>query len=205
MERRQLFFAGSTGMTTLTLLEAALDPFHIVDVEDERHIAPDAESHRPAAVLIPITDRPEPGVILTQRPAWLRSHAGQVAFPGGKIDIDDVNEIAAALREAEEELAIPQTEVRVIGTADVYYSGSGYRITPVIGIIPPDLDLVPNPGEVEDYFEVPLSFLLDPDNLAKRCGIWQGQERHYYDMQWQDRRIWGVTAGIIANLARRLG
>ncbi len=191
-------------MTTLALLKAALDPAHDIDIEDERGFSLGYETHRPAAVLIPITDRPEPGVILTQRPAWLRSHAGQVAFPGGKIDLDDADDIAAALREAEEELAIPKHQVRVMGTADVYYSGSGYRITPVIGIIPPDLDLVPNPGEVEDYFEVPLSFLLDPVNLAKRSGMWQGQERQYYDMQWQDRRIWGVTAGIIANLVRRI-
>lgn len=191
-------------MTSLAVLQAALHPDNIIEVEDERHVGQDGSTHRPAAVLIPITDRIEPGVILTQRPSWLRSHAGQVAFPGGKIDIDDADEIAAALREADEELAIPRHVVRVIGTADVYYSSSGYRITPVIGIIPPDLDLVPNPGEVEDYFEVPLSFLLDPDNMAKRNGIWQGKERQYYDLQWQDRRIWGVTAGIIANLARRL-
>jgi 8-oxo-dGTP pyrophosphatase MutT (NUDIX family) len=192
-------------MTTLALLEAALGNDKDIEVEDERSFSIGSDTHRPAAVLIPITNRSEPGVILTQRPSWLRSHAGQVAFPGGKIDLDDANEIAAALREAEEELAIPQNQVRVIGTADVYYSGSGYRITPVVGLIPPDLDLIPNPGEVEDYFEVPLSFLLDPTNLAKRSGIWQGNERHYYDMQWQDRRIWGVTAGIIANLARRIG
>lgn len=192
-------------MTSVASLEAALHPDNIIEVEDERTLSQGSETHRPAAVLIPITDRSEPGVILTQRPAWLRSHAGQVAFPGGKIDVDDADEIAAALREADEELAISPHQVRVIGTADVYYSGSGYRITPVVGVIPPDLALRPNPGEVEDYFEVPLSFLLNPTNLARRSGIWQGAERHYYDIQWQDRRIWGVTAGIIANLARRLG
>ncbi len=192
-------------MTSVALLEAALRAENIIEVEDERSLPQGSDTHRPAAVLIPITDRAEPGVILTQRPNWLRSHAGQVAFPGGKIDAEDADEIAAALREADEELAIPPSLVRVIGTADVYYSGSGYRITPVVGLIPPDLDLVPNPEEVDDYFEVPLSFLLDPANLAKRSAIWQGAERQYYDMQWQDRRIWGVTAGIIANLARRLG
>jgi 8-oxo-dGTP pyrophosphatase MutT (NUDIX family) len=204
MEQRRLFPAGFSRVSSLALLEAALHPDNIIDSEDERDLPQGSDTHRPAAVLIAITNRTEPGVILTQRTPWLRSHAGQVAFPGGKIDLDDADEIAAALREAEEELALPRDQVRIIGKADVYYSGSGYRITPVIGIIPPDLDLVPNPGEVEDYFEVPLSFLLDPTNLAKRVGIWQGQERHYYDMQWQGRRIWGVTAGIIANLARRL-
>ncbi len=191
-------------MTSLALLEAALDPSNIIEIEDERDHPQDGDTHRPAAVLIPITDRAEPGVILTQRQSWLRSHAGQVAFPGGKIDIDDADAIAAALREADEELAIPPHTVRVIGTADVYFSSSGYRITPVIGVIPPDLDLRPNPDEVEDWFEVPLSFLLNTTNVAKRSGIWQGRERQYYDIQWQDRRIWGVTAGIIANLARRL-
>jgi 8-oxo-dGTP pyrophosphatase MutT (NUDIX family) len=191
-------------MTSLALLEAALDPSNIIEIEDERDHPQHGDTHRPAAVLIPITDRAEPGVILTQRQSWLRSHAGQVAFPGGKIDIDDADAIAAALREADEELAIPPHTVRVIGTADVYFSSSGYRITPVIGVIPPDLDLRPNPDEVEDWFEVPLSFLLNTTNIAKRSGIWQGRERQYYDIQWQDRRIWGVTAGIIANLARRL-
>jgi 8-oxo-dGTP pyrophosphatase MutT (NUDIX family) len=180
-------------------LDAALD----IEIEDERHLG-DAVQHRAAAVLIPITDRPEPGVILTQRPTWLRSHAGQVAFPGGKVDDSDENSIFAALREAEEELNIPPARVEVIGVADTYYSGSGYSITPVVGIIPPDLELQPNPQEVEDWFEVPLAFLLDPANSIKKETNWNGQQRSYYDMQWGERRIWGVTAGIIANLVRRL-
>lgn len=197
-------------MTIFARLTAALHPDNVIEVEDERDLTQGGDTHRAAAVLIPITDRAEPGVILTQRPAWLRSHGGQVAFPGGKIDEGDADEIAAALREADEELAMPQDKVRVIGTADVYYSGSGYRITPVVGLIPPDLDLIANPDEVDDYFEVPLSFLLDPTNLTKKTTMWpdkngEQQERRYYDMQWNDRRIWGVTAGIIANLARRIG
>jgi 8-oxo-dGTP pyrophosphatase MutT (NUDIX family) len=172
--------------------------------EDERFLGETLSQHTPAAVLIPITDRAEPGVILTQRPNFLRSHAGQVAFPGGKIDKSDANEIAAALREADEEIALRPNSVDVIGTTDIYYTSSGYRITPVIGIIPPDIDLTPNPDEVEDWFEVPLAFLLDPSNTMKNTAQWNGRERQYYDMQWQDRRIWGVTAGIIANLMRRL-
>ena len=197
-------------MTIFARLTAALHPDNVIEVEDERDLTQGGDTHRAAAVLVPITDRAEPGVILTQRPAWLRSHGGQVAFPGGKIDEGDADEIAAALREADEELAMPQDKVRVIGTADVYYSGSGYRITPVVGLIPPDLDLIANPDEVDDYFEVPLSFLLDPTNLTKKTTMWpdkngEQQERRYYDMQWNDRRIWGVTAGIIANLARRIG
>jgi 8-oxo-dGTP pyrophosphatase MutT (NUDIX family) len=182
---------------------AALDPARTIEIEDERYLEVERE-YRQAAVLIPITDRTEPGVILTQRPEWLRSHAGQVAFPGGKIDADDANAIAAALREAEEELALPREHVHVLGEADIYFTGSGYRIAPVVGVIPPDLPLIANPDEVFDWFEVPLAFLLDPANLERRHGIWQGRNRQYYDMNWQGRRIWGVTAGIIANLAKRI-
>ena len=184
-------------------IHQALDPALDIEIEDERYLG-DTVQHRAAAVLIPITDRAEPGVILTQRPTWLRSHAGQVAFPGGKVDDTDDNSIFAALREAEEELNIPPARVEVIGVADTYYSGSGYSIAPVVGIIPPDLELQPNPQEVEDWFEVPLSFLLDPANSIKKESNWNGQQRSYYDMQWGERRIWGVTAGIIANLVRRL-
>ena len=184
-------------------IHQALDPALDIEIEDERYLG-DTVQHRAAAVLIPITDRAEPGVILTQRPTWLRSHAGQVAFPGGKVDDSDENSIFAALREAEEELNIPPARVEVIGVADTYYSGSGYSIAPVVGIIPPDLELQPNPQEVEDWFEVPLAFLLDPANSIKKKANWNGQQRSYYDMQWGERRIWGVTAGIIANLVRRL-
>ena len=182
---------------------AALDPARQFESEDESHLTSE-RAYRKAAVLIPITDRAEPGVILTQRPPWLRSHAGQVAFPGGKIDPEDENPIAAALREAEEELALPRDAVTVLGETDVYTSGSGYHITPVVGIIAPDLPLIANPQEVEDWFEVPLHFVINPANLERRQAIWQGQNRHYYDMDWNGRRIWGVTAGIIANLARRI-
>ena len=184
-------------------IHKALDPALDIEIEDERYLG-DTGQHRAAAVLIPITDRAEPGVILTQRPTWLRSHAGQVAFPGGKVDDSDESSIFAALREAEEELNIPPARVEVIGVADTYYSGSGYSIAPVVGIIPPDLELQPNPQEVEDWFEVPLAFLLDPANSIKKETNWNGQQRSYYDMQWGERRIWGVTAGIIANLVRRL-
>ncbi len=181
---------------------AALDPSRAFETEDEKYLG--TRSYRAAAVLIPITDRPDPGVILTKRPDFLRSHAGQVAFPGGKIDEGDTDAIDAALREAEEELGLPRSQVEILGEADIYHSGSGYRIAPVVGVIPPDLAFVPHPEEVEDWFEVPLAFLLDPANLEKREAMWQGRQRQYYDMDWQGRRIWGVTAGIIANLAKRI-
>ena len=202
MEQRHLFRRRRGGMNCFTQMAAALDPARLVEIEDERHFVND--NHREAAVLIAITDRAEPGVILTQRPNWLRSHAGQVAFPGGKVDDGDADAIAAALREADEELSIPPSQVRVIGMADTYFSGSGYRIEPVVGVIPADLPLHANPEEVTDWFEVPLAFLLDPANSVKKEAVWNGQLRTYYDIQWGEWRIWGVTAGIIANLARRL-
>ena len=171
---------------------------------DERHIEPDGGVHIPAAVLIAVTDRPKPGVILTQRPDYLRSHPGQIAFPGGKIDPDDADAIAAALREADEELGLAPQNVRVIGEADVYRSGSGFAITPVLAVIPPDLSYTPNPGEVADWFEVPLAFVLDRANHVEHSTHWKRAERRYIEIMWGNRRIWGVTAGIIANLARRL-
>ena len=171
---------------------------------DERHFFGDDANLTPAAVLIPITQRSEPGVILTQRPSNMRNHPGQVAFPGGKIDPEDIDEIDAALREAEEELAIPRSHVEIIGAVDKYYSGSGFAITPVLGIIPPDLPLVPNPGEVDSWFEVPLDYILNPSNLIEKSAVWQGRNRSYYEIMWNERRIWGVTAGIISNLAARL-
>lgn len=173
-------------------------------LEDERHIPPQSGVHVPAAVLIAITDRPRPGVILTQRPDYLRSHPGQIAFPGGKIDPDDADAIAAALREADEELGLAPHHVRVIGAADEYRSGSGFAITPVLGVIPPDLSYTPNPGEVADWFEAPLDFVLDRNNQVQHSAFWNGAERNYIEIMWGQRRIWGVTAGIIANLARRL-
>jgi 8-oxo-dGTP pyrophosphatase MutT (NUDIX family) len=191
-------------MTWKAEFRAALDPEKAIEIEDERALPRHGGDYRPAAVLVPITDRPDPGVILTRRPAWLRSHAGQVAFPGGKIDPEDESVIAAALREAEEEIALPRHEVEILGTADHYHSGSGYRITPVVGVVAPDLPLKAHPDEVEEWFEVPLATLFNRANYAVKQVEWQGQMRSYYDMDWQGRRIWGVTAGIIANLSRRL-
>jgi 8-oxo-dGTP pyrophosphatase MutT (NUDIX family) len=126
-----------------------------------------------------------------------------VAFPGGKIDEADGGPVEAALREAEEEIQLSRQHVNVIGASDTYYSGSGFQIAPILGIIPPDLPLTANPDEVADWFEVPLEFLLDPRNIVEKNAVWQGQSRQYYEILWNERRIWGVTAGIIANLARR--
>lgn len=157
-----------------------------------------------AAVLVAVTDRASPGVILTQRHESLRTHAGQVAFPGGRIDDTDADAVAAALREAEEEIALPRQAVEIVGTADRYRTVSGFDVTPVVGVIAPDLPLRPNSGEVTDLFEVPLEFLLEPANHLEATVEWQGRDRHYYEMFWQDRRIWGATAAMLVNLSRRL-
>ena len=183
-------------------LRVALENLLPGEDEDETYLG--TPTLRDAAVLVAFTDRPEPGIILTQRPQWLRSHAGQVAFPGGKIDPGDVDAVDAALREAEEEIGLNRRDVMIAGVTDAYRSGSGYHITPVLGVIPADLPLDPNPDEVEDWFEVPIDILFNPENYALHHAHWQGHDRHYYDMMWQGRRIWGVTAGIIVNLARRM-
>lgn len=159
----------------------------------------------PAAVLVAVTDRSSPGIILTQRSAKLRKHPGQIAFPGGRIDESDADEVAAALREAEEEIALSPSAVEVIGTSDRYHSITGFDIVPVLGIVPPDLQLTPRAGEVENLFEVPLDFVLDPANRVRHAIEYEGGIRHYYEIMWQDRRIWGVTAAILANLSKRLG
>lgn len=172
------------------------------DTRDPRIISEMALA--PAAVLVAITDRPEPGLILTERSASLRKHAGQIAFPGGRVDETDVDEVAGALREAMEEISLPSDAVDIIGTSDRYHTFTGFDIVPVLGVIPPDLPLVPHADEVADWFEMPLSYALDPLNRINRSIMFEGIERHYYEILWNDRRIWGVTAAILANLSRRL-
>lgn len=158
----------------------------------------------PAAVLVPVTDRAEPGVILTQRTEQLRRHAGQVAFPGGRVDAHDADAVAAALREAEEEVGLPVSAVEVVGTADRYRTVTGFEVTPVVGVVPPDLPLTPHEVEVAAVFEVPLAFLLDRANHRRAEMEWRGRRRSYWEITWNDRRIWGATAAMIVNLARRL-
>ena len=163
--------------------------------------APDAG--REAAVLVAITDRAEPGALLTVRREHMRTHAGQVSFPGGRLDAGE-DAVAAALREAEEEIGLPRAQVQVWGLGDRYRTITGYAVTPVLGLAPPDLPLAPHEHEVADWFEAPLSFLLDPANQQLMSADFQGRTRHYYQIDWQGRRIWGATAAMLVNLSRRL-
>ena len=162
-----------------------------------------AEANVPAAVMVAVTDRPEPGVILTVRREHMRTHAGQVAFPGGRIDPGE-DAIAAALREAWEEIGLDQSTAEVVAEIDPYRTITGFLVTPVLAVVPPDQQLSPHEHEVADWFEAPLHFVLDPANQQLKSALFQGRERHYYEIVWNDRRIWGATAAMIINLSRRL-
>jgi len=168
------------------------------DLPEER-----AKATVDAAVLVAITNRAEPGVILTVRREHMRTHAGQIAFPGGRLDAGE-DAVAAALREAHEEILLEPEAVDVVGSIEPYRTVTGYVVTPVIGVIPPDLPLTPHEHEVADWFEAPLAFILDPANQVRQTALFQGRERHYYEIVWNDRRIWGATAAMIVNLSRRL-
>ena len=156
-----------------------------------------------AAVLIAVTEREDPTVLLTQRPRTMRDHPGQVAFPGGKLDHGE-DPVEAALREAWEELGIERDHVRIIGTTDRYQTGTGFDITPVLATVPPDLPIRPDPREVESWFEAPLSLLMQPESWRENEVFWKGAMRRYYELDHQGYRIWGVTAAICINLSRRL-
>jgi 8-oxo-dGTP pyrophosphatase MutT (NUDIX family) len=159
---------------------------------------------RPAAVLVPVVARAEPAVLLTQRTPELRSHSGQIAFPGGSIDPQDESPLAAALREAHEEIGLEPSSIEPIGYLDLYLTFSGFRILPLVARVAPDYRLTINPSEVSDAFEVPLDFLMEPGNHQRHKRDWKGVERHYYAMPFGDRYIWGVTAGILRNLYERI-
>jgi 8-oxo-dGTP pyrophosphatase MutT (NUDIX family) len=160
---------------------------------------------RPAAVLVPLVDR-EPGltVLLTQRTADMPSHAGQIAFPGGRRQATDRDLVATALRETEEEIGVAADHVDIVGLIDNYVTGSGYLITPVVGFVAPRFELRPDPREVADVFEVPLAFFLDPANHHVHSRTWQGRERRFYAMPYGERYVWGATAGMLKNLWRIL-
>jgi len=163
------------------------------------------QAHRPAAVLIPVIARGhEASIILTRRASHLKDHAGQVAFPGGKIDAADASPLATALREADEEIGLASHHVTPLGFLDPYLSGTGFRIIPVMALVADTAQFQPNAAEVEAVFEVPLRFLMDPSNHQQHSAEWRGAIRKYYAIPYETHYIWGVTAGILRNLYERL-
>ena len=196
-------------MTLAERLRAALAAVHeegpVLLSGDLRDVTAGSDgAPTPAAVLVAVTDRPSPGVILTQRTDSLRRHAGQIAFPGGRIDPGDADAAAAALREAREEIGLDPQAVELAGLADRYRTITGFEVQPVVGVIAPDLAFTLQPEEVAAVFEVPLDFVLDPANHVETSVEWQGRDRHYYEIAWRRHRIWGATAAMLVNLSRRL-
>lgn len=165
---------------------------------------PGSDNLIPAAVLVPIVLRPVLTVLLTQRTAHLRDHAGQVSFPGGRCEAEDADPVATALREAKEEIGLPPGQVEVVGMLDEYRTGTGFAITPVVGLVKPPLDLKLDDFEVADVFEPPLEFLLQVGNFQRHRMEYRGAMREYWAVPWQDRYIWGATAGMLVNLRELL-
>ena len=157
----------------------------------------------PAAVLMPIIAKPVPTVLFTQRTSTLSRHAGQVSFPGGRMDDGDASATATALRETHEETGITPDFVTVAGFMEGYETGTGFAILPVVGVLREGFTLLPNPAEVNEIFEVPLSFLLDPKNRERQSREWQGQKREFYAFNYRSHYIWGATAAILVNFAER--
>jgi 8-oxo-dGTP pyrophosphatase MutT (NUDIX family) len=157
---------------------------------------------RAAAVLVPLVDRPQGfSILLTQRTAHLKRHAGQIAFPGGQVDAGDVDEVATALRETEEEIGLSRDHVEPIGRLDRYITRTGFTVTPVVALVAPPFTLTPDPNEVDEAFEVPLDFILEPKNRQTESYDFQGVTRYFYVFHYDKRNIWGATAGMLVNLA----
>jgi len=191
-------------MTSLAdRLRAALAAPSDVALLDGDMIEHDSTTGTAAAVLVAVTDRTKPGVILTVRREHLRTHAGQVAFPGGRLDKGE-DAVAAALREAQEEIMLDPAVADVVGTVATYRTVTGYLVTPVVAVVPPDLPLEPHEEEVADWFEAPLAHVLATANHQRKSALFRGRERHYYEIEWEGRQIWGATAAMIVNLSRRL-
>jgi 8-oxo-dGTP pyrophosphatase MutT (NUDIX family) len=203
------FFERARARLTLEVPPSLLDPMAEgargdLDLNPSMWEAAAVTATKPAAVLVPIIDRSEPTVLFTVRTQDLASHAGQVAFPGGKIDPDDESPVAAALREAKEEIGLAPSLIEPLGYLDLYLTFSGFRILPTVALVQRDFLLTLNPSEVTEIFEVPLGFLMTPANLQRRSREWRGISREYYAIPFGDRYIWGITAGIVRNLYDRV-
>ncbi|WP_425456723.1 CoA pyrophosphatase [Denitrobaculum tricleocarpae] len=165
-----------------------------------------AEKLTPAAVLVPIVERAEGlTVLLTKRTAHLHDHAGQVSFPGGRVDPGDSGPVSTALRETEEEIGLARHHVRLIGQLDTYVTRTGFEISPLVGLIAPPFELRPDDFEVAEVFEVPLGFILDPASQKRQSRMFKGALRHFYVFPYDDYYIWGATAGMLVNLTEVLG
>jgi 8-oxo-dGTP pyrophosphatase MutT (NUDIX family) len=157
---------------------------------------------RAAAVLVTLVDRPEGfTILLTRRTAHLSRHAGQIAFPGGRVDEVDADEVATALRETEEEIGLSRDYIEPVGMLDRYVTRTGFTVTPIVALVQPPFSLSIDPNEVDEAFEVPLAFILDPANQKRDSYDFQGVARHFYVFDYGERRIWGATAGMLINLA----
>jgi len=203
------FFDRALARLTLEVPLALTDPTAQgargdLDLNPDVWVRAGVKATKPAAVLVPVIDRSEPTVLLTQRTAELASHAGQVAFPGGKIDPTDDSPVAAALREAREETGLASTLIEPIGYLDLYLTFSGFRILPTVARVEPGFTLAINPREVVETFEVPLQFLMTPENHQRKTRDWNGLQREYYAIAFENRYIWGITAGILRNLYDRI-
>jgi len=203
------FFDRARSRLTLEVPKALIDPMAEgargdLDLNPEMWRRAGVKATRPAAVLVPVIDRREPTVLLTLRTTDLASHAGQVAFPGGKIDPADKSPVAAALRETCEETGLAPALIEPIGYLDLYLTFSGFRILPTVARVKPDFTLTLNPREVTETFEVPLRFLMTPANHQRKTRDWNGLARDYYAIPFENRYIWGITAGILRNLYERV-
>ena len=168
-------------------------------------MTPPSAALRPAAVLVPLIDRPAGmSVLLTQRTPHLSAHAGQISFPGGRIEESDADATEAALRETEEEIGLTREHVRVIGRLDTYVTGTGFEITPIVGIVKAPFPLAIDPFEVSEAFEVPLSFIVDPCNHRRMTREVERRARVFFVLPFENRNIWGATAGMLVNLAEVL-